>query len=396
VINDAGAIAVNYALATEAAVVRLNADGSLVVLARADQLGSAPYLDFAPAVSMNAAGQVVVRATNPDSTSSVVLLDDGGAVEIARSATALLNLSPPTINDSGVVAFTAQVPPSGDVHVYSSSGGALTDEGTTGPCAGPSSQAPVINNDGLVLSDCGGLPLFTARGGGVSVVLAGNEDAIFSRLASGYGLSNRGRPVFVTGPAASTEVGLFTGNDPLSHRVVRTGDVVFGLGVGNVVVGPRSINDAGQIALLLQVEGDTPASHVVLATPPRMAQTIAFAELGTRTFGAAPFAVTATASSGLAVALAAGGACSIVDGTVTLRGGGACTITASQGGDLTYLPAPDVSQMLTILRAPQTITVGPLPEPTFGAPPSRCRRPRPPAFRWPSQPGAPAPSPTTS
>jgi hypothetical protein len=91
VINDAGAIVVNYALATESVIVRRDADGAILVLARADQPGSAPYLDFAPTVSMNAAGQVAVRATNLDLTSSVVRLDESGAVEIARSATALVD-----------------------------------------------------------------------------------------------------------------------------------------------------------------------------------------------------------------------------------------------------------------------------------------------------------------
>jgi len=104
VINDAGALAVHYSLGTEAAVVRINADGSFVVLARADQRGSAPYLEFAAAISMNAAGEVVALATNPDATSSIVRFDDGG---IARSSPALVSLSSPTINDVGVVAFTA-------------------------------------------------------------------------------------------------------------------------------------------------------------------------------------------------------------------------------------------------------------------------------------------------
>ena len=369
VLNDAGAVAVNYTLDTGAAVVRIHADGSFVVLARADPLGSAPYLELAPTISMNAAGQVAVRVTNPDSTSSIVRLDDGGVVEIARSSAMLVNVSPPAINDAGVVAFTAQVATSGDLHVFSGSGGSLTDEGAIAGCPGPSRRAPVMSNDGLVLGDCGDLPLFSVRGGTVEVVLTGSEDPIFGRLASGYSLGHRGQPVFVTGPAGSTEVGLFTGNDPVSHKVVRTGDVVLGGAVDDVVIGPRSVNDAGQIAFLVQVGGDTPTSHVALASPRRTPQTISFAELGSPTFGASPFLVTATASSGLPVAFAATGACSVTEATVTLLGAGACTVTASQAGDATYLPAPDASQGITILRAPQTIAFGPLPEPSFGAPP---------------------------
>ena len=122
-----------------------------------------------------------------------------------------------------------------------------------------------------MLSDCGAPPLFSARGGVVSVLLSGSEDPIFGRLASGYSLNNRGQPVFVTVPAGSSaEAGLFTRNDPSSNKVVRTGDVVFGLTVDDIRIGQRSVNDAGQIALLLQVGGSgSPPSHVVLTTPRR-------------------------------------------------------------------------------------------------------------------------------
>jgi len=70
--NDAGAIAVSYISGAEAGIARINADGSVVVLARADQLGSAPYLEFPTTISMNTTGQVAALVTNPDSTSSIV------------------------------------------------------------------------------------------------------------------------------------------------------------------------------------------------------------------------------------------------------------------------------------------------------------------------------------
>ena len=183
------------------------------MLARADQLASTPYLEIAPTISMNGTGQVAALVTNPDLTSSIVRLDAAGAVEVARSSPTIVNFSPPAINDAGVVAFTAQGSATGNVHVYSGTGGSLTDEGAIDPCPGPS-HTPAINNDGLVLSDCGGPPLFSVRGGVVSVLLAGTEDPIFGRLTSGYGLSNRAQVVFVTGSAGvPAEIGLFTGND---------------------------------------------------------------------------------------------------------------------------------------------------------------------------------------
>jgi len=371
VINDAGVVAVHYAAGPVASIVRINADGTFAVVARADQLGAGPYLALAPALSMNAAGQVAALVTNTDSTSSIVRFDDSGAVEIARSAATLVNLSSPAINDAGVVAFTAQLAPGGPLHVYSGSGGPLTDEGTIDPCPGPSAFSPVINSSGFVLTDCGLLPLFMTRAGTASIVLLGSEDPVFARLASSYSLNNQGRPAFVTGLAAApAAAGLFIGNHPVDARVVGTGDVVFGLAVEDLKMGSRAINDAGQIAFLMQVGGgDSAMSHVVLATPGRLPQTIDFPPLANRAVGEPPFDVTATASSGLPVTFAATGTCSIAGSTVTVLGADFCIITASQGGNETYLAAPDVTQTFTIEHGSQTITFESPADRTFGDPP---------------------------
>ena len=58
------------------------------------------------------------------------------------------------------------------------------------------------------------------------------------------------------------------------------------------------------------------------------------------------FTVSATASSGLPVSFSATDNCTVSGNVVHLTGAGSCTITASQAGDATYAPAPDVSQTL--------------------------------------------------
>ena len=87
-------------------------------------------------------------------------------------------------------------------------------------------------------------------------------------------------------------------------------------------------------------------------------QAITFSPLANKTFGAAPFAVSASASSGLPVSLAANGNCSVAGAVVTLTGAGSCTITASQAGDSNFSPALDVLQSFSIARAPVTATAG--------------------------------------
>jgi hypothetical protein len=81
-------------------------------------------------------------------------------------------------------------------------------------------------------------------------------------------------------------------------------------------------------------------------------QSITFGPLANKRYGAPPFPVGATASSGLAVSFAAGGRCTVRAATVHLTGAGSCTVTASQPGDANYNPAPDVSRTFAIARAP--------------------------------------------
>jgi len=97
-------------------------------------------------------------------------------------------------------------------------------------------------------------------------------------------------------------------------------------------------------------------------------QTITFGTLAGKTFGAAPFTVSATASSGLTVSFASltTPVCTVAGTTVTIVAAGTCTIQASQAGNATYAAAPNVNQSFTVAKAAQTITFGTLTGKTFG------------------------------
>src|SRR5262249_24967882 len=84
-----------------------------------------------------------------------------------------------------------------------------------------------------------------------------------------------------------------------------------------------------------------------------------------RTMLQSPFAVGATASSGLTISFSttppavctsggAGGA------TITLVGPGTCTVQASQGGNANYNPAPSITQSFNVTKVNQSITFGAL------------------------------------
>ena len=78
------------------------------------------------------------------------------------------------------------------------------------------------------------------------------------------------------------------------------------------------------------------------------------------TVGGAPYDVSASATSGLPVALtidaSAASVCSISGSSVSFIGVGTCVIDANQAGNATYSPAPQVQQSFPVGQGAQTIT----------------------------------------
>jgi uncharacterized repeat protein (TIGR01451 family) len=100
-------------------------------------------------------------------------------------------------------------------------------------------------------------------------------------------------------------------------------------------------------------------------------QTIAFPAIANVTFGTAPFALSATATSGLPVSFASStsSVCTVAGALLTVTGGGTCVVQASQSGDSNFAQAAPVVRSFSVLQAPQTITFGPLPPLAFGGGP---------------------------
>jgi hypothetical protein len=81
--------------------------------------------------------------------------------------------------------------------------------------------------------------------------------------------------------------------------------------------------------------------------------------------GGSPYTLTATASSGLPVALSVAppstAVCALAGTTVSFTGAGTCTVEADQGGDASYLAAPQVEQSFAVGLAPQSISFASIP-----------------------------------
>jgi large repetitive protein len=84
-------------------------------------------------------------------------------------------------------------------------------------------------------------------------------------------------------------------------------------------------------------------------------------------YGVAPIPLSATATSGLPVNLGAEGPCSIDEDGLTVTEAGTCLLTAAQAGSQDWAPAIPVRRELTIARARQAVTFGPLDGMVVGA-----------------------------
>jgi hypothetical protein len=92
----------------------------------------------------------------------------------------------------------------------------------------------------------------------------------------------------------------------------------------------------------------------------KASQTISFGSLTNKTYGDAPFTLSATGgASGNAVTFSSltTDQCIVSGNSVTIKGAGSCTVRASQLGNVNYNNAPDVDQSFTIARALLTVSV---------------------------------------
>ncbi|GAA1901975.1 hypothetical protein [Lapillicoccus jejuensis] len=99
-------------------------------------------------------------------------------------------------------------------------------------------------------------------------------------------------------------------------------------------------------------------------------QTITFPVLADTALDATAPALGATATSGLPVAYATSTptVCTVSGGVLTLVSVGTCSVTASQPGSASWLPAAPVTRDLAVLPVPQTITFPTLPATVLGDP----------------------------
>ena len=139
-----------------------------------------------------------------------------------------------------------------------------------------------------------------------------------------------------------------------------SGSTITLTGTGTVVVRAAQAGNTNYAAA-----STVDQSFTVMAT-----QTITFGTLSAKTYGNAPFTVSATASSGLSPTFTiVSGPATISGSTVTLTGVGTVVVQAAQAGNTNYAAATSVNQSFTITQATQTITFAAPSAKTYGAAP---------------------------
>ena len=154
-------------------------------------------------------------------------------------------------------------------------------------------------------------------------------------------------PLSLTATATSTLSVEFSSST--QSVCIKSGAALIFVGLGTCTITASQPGNANYLAAT-----SVPQSFTIVQGP----QTISFGALSNLTFGAVPFSLTATASSGLPVTLASttSSVCTLSSATLTIVGTGTCSITASQGGTSNYSGATSVIRTFTVTQGTQTIT----------------------------------------
>ncbi len=156
-------------------------------------------------------------------------------------------------------------------------------------------------------------------------------------------------------PAKSAGTGTVTFSQ-VDGTVIGTATLVNGqasLVTTNLPTGSDFITAVYNGAATTAAKDATSTSAPLVEAVESAAQTITFGSLANQTYGALPFIVSATASSGLDVSYQiVSGPASLSDNLLSITGAGTVVVEASQPGSLSFAAAPSVQQSFEVAPAP--------------------------------------------
>jgi sugar lactone lactonase YvrE len=332
--------------------------------------GDAPFTVVA---TSNSSGAITYSVVSGPATisGSTVTLTGAGSVVLQASQVAAGNYAAGTqtatvtvAGNAPTISFTVPNHTYGDaaftVTATSNSSGAISYSVVSG--------AATISGSTVTLTGAGTVVLqasqaaagnYTAGTQTATVTVAKESQTItFTQPTSPvtYGVS----PITLSGSASS---GLAIAFSVVSGPATVSGSTLTITGAGTVVV---AANQAGNI----NYAAATQVTQSITVNP--TAQTITFsAPVSPVTYGVSPITLSASASSGLAVAFnVVSGPGTISGSTLTITGAGTVVVAANQAGNTNYVAATQVTQSITVNQASQTITfTAPTSPVTYGVSP---------------------------
>lgn len=168
-------------------------------------------------------------------------------------------------------------------------------------------------------------------------------------------------------PFALVASGGASGNPVTFTSTPITVCTVSGNKVTIVGTGPSCTITANQAGDSVKYNPAAPVSRIFTVTSAK--QVIIFNALASKTFGDAPFDISATggaSKNAVTFASTTPTVCTVAGNIVSVAGAGRCTIEAAQAGNANYAVAAIVPQTFAVAKAAQSITFVDLPAKTYG------------------------------
>jgi hypothetical protein len=205
---------------------------------------------------MNNAGVVIFGAERTDNAGiRGIYAGSGGAITPVVESTSGLDTKPgstmPNINNAGTVAFNANLfTPSEAIYTRTAAGVVAPIAAVSGPYKSAMDNHPSISDNGTVtfLStlDDNSQGLFMGNGGPVTTI--GTTAGPYSGFINSA-INSSDQFVFFAGVDTSQGGGrgLFTGPNPVTDKIIRTGDALFGSTLTDMEFF-HGLNDNGDVA----------------------------------------------------------------------------------------------------------------------------------------------------
>jgi hypothetical protein len=228
---------------------------------------------------INDSGTVAFRADLDAGGNGIYTSNGGAATTIANTSGTYASFGNGfSINSGGTVAFHAQLAAGGDA-IFAGNGGAVSTIAARSSQFSNFGDLTAINTAGTVAFGAGlwagGNGVFTSNDDGVPTTVADTSGDL-NYISGSFDINDSGVVAFTANLDAGPKA-ILTGPDPVANKVVQTGDTLFGATITELFLN-GGLNSDGDIAFTYTLSSGV--RGVAIATIPEPT-TLAFLSLGT-------------------------------------------------------------------------------------------------------------------